>query len=142
MKFVAVIFMCILSLAAACSAQKTLKVDDVLGDWTGESKCENNDGFCHDEVVLYHFTRVGTETKKVHLVAEKLISGKWDVMYEHDIAFDGPKGTLSDEFPIPRTGGHGVVTYTIASDKMDGVMMIYPENKVGRRMHVERKKNR
>ena len=140
MKYLLLSIVMMLGLTLAACAQK-LKVDDVAGDWTGESKCQGSNTFCHDETVLYHFTRIKDENAKMHLAADKLVAGKWELMGEFDLAIDAAKSTLTTEFPIPRTGGKGVITFTVAEDKMDGVMMIYPENEVGRKIHVERRKN-
>lgn len=130
----------ILGLGITGLAQK-LTPDSVIGDWTGESKCQGSNTFCRDEVVLYHFTRIGDKAEKVHLAADKLVTGKWELMSEMDFTIDPRERTLTTEFPIPRTGGRGTLTLTVVGDKMDGVMMIYPENEIGRKIHVDRKKN-
>lgn len=124
---------------AACGQKLT--ANDVIGEWTGDSKCRGNNQFCHDETVLYHFTAINSDAAKVHLAADKLVAGKWELMGEFDLMIDGDKHTLTTEFPIPRTGGKGVITFTVAGDKMDGKMMIYPENELGREIHVTRKKD-
>jgi hypothetical protein len=140
MKYILFAIVTICGLAVWACAQN-LKADDVVGDWTGDSKCQGTNTFCHDEVVLYRFTSIKTDAAKVHLAADKLVAGKWQLMGEMDFAIDAAKNTLTTEFPIPRTGGKGVLTFAVTGGTMDGVMMIYPENEVGRRIHVERKKN-
>ena len=138
MRYVLLATFGILALTLTACAQK-LSVTDVAGDWTGESKCQGSNRFCHDEVVLYHFTPIKGDDKKIHLAADKLVGGKWELMGEMDFAIDAAASTLTTEFPIPRTGGKGVLTFKVRGHKMDGVMMIYPENEVGRKIHVERK---
>src|SRR4051812_3301008 len=142
-------FLCLFlfSLTVACSAQKqtvepaqTLSAKDVIGDWFGESKCTGNNPSCHDEVVRYRFSEVKDDSKKVHLAADKQVNGEWDLMGEFDFAIDPAKSTLTAEFTIPRTGGRGVWSFTVAGDKIDGTLTVYPENEIGRRVHVERKK--
>jgi hypothetical protein len=150
MRSIIFVFICFLSLTTACSAQKQdkvpdqnqkqLKAEDVLGDWQGESKCTGSNPYCHDEVVLYHFTAVKDDASKVHLAADKLVNGKWELMGEFDFTIDAAKSTLTAEFNIPRTGGRGVWSFTVAGDKIVGTLTAYPENEVGRKVHVERKK--
>ena len=123
----------------ACGQKLT--VNEVVGEWTGDSICRGSNKSCHDETVLYHFTAIKGDAAKVHLAADKLVAGKWELMGEFDLTIDGDKHTLMTEFPIPRTGGKGVITFTLAGDKMDGRMMIYPENELGREIHVTRKKD-
>jgi len=76
----------------------------------------------------------------VHLAADKQVNGEWDPMGEFDFTIDAAKSTLTAEFTIPRTGGRGVWSFTVAGDKIDGTLTAYPENEVGRKVHVERKK--
>ena len=140
MKYLLLSTLFVLGLTLAGCAQK-LKADDVIGDWTGESKCQGSNTFCHDEIVLYHFSRIKGEDIKVHLAADKMVAGKWELMGENDLMIDAAKSTLTAEFPIPRTGGKGVVVFTVAGDKIDGIMTTYPENEIGRKIHVERKKS-
>jgi hypothetical protein len=140
MRTFCICFALLIALTASCSAQKPLQASDVVGESTGESKCVGNNSFCHDEVVLYHVSAIKDDANKVHLAADKLVNSKWESMGDMDFTIDAAKATLTTEFPIPRTGGHGVLVFTVNGDKMDGVMTVFPENEVGRRMHVERKK--
>jgi len=140
--------LCLLSLTAACSAQKQpnasaqeqLSGKDLVGDWVGESKCAGSNPSCHDEVVRYRFSAIKGEDNKVHLAADKQVNGEWDAMGEFDFTIDSAKRTLTAEFTIPRTGGRGVWSFTVAGDKIDGTLTVYPEYEVGRNVHVERKK--
>jgi hypothetical protein len=120
---------------------QSLTVDDVVGEWTGDSTCRGSNKSCHDETVLYHFSAIKGDAGKVHLAADKLVGGKWELMGEMDLKIDRYHRTLSTEFPIPRTGGKGILIFYFKGDKMDGDMMIYPENELGREIHVTRKKD-
>lgn len=140
MRSFVILSLCLLTFTAACSAQKQLRAEDLVGDWRGDSKCQGNNPYCKDEVALYHFSEIEDQPTKVHLVADKLVNGKWEFMGQFDLDIDAANSTLRTEFPIPRTGGKGVLTFRVAGDKMDGIMMIYPENEVGRKIHVERNK--
>lgn len=124
--------------APAACGQRRSPMDEILGDWNGESKCVGSNTFCHDEIVVYHLTRSRKDATKVNLSADKVVNGKPEFMGEFDMTFDADKMTLTCEFTIPRTGGKGVFLFTIIGDKMDGTLTVFPENEIGRRMHAER----
>jgi hypothetical protein len=144
------LFLCFVLLTAACAAQKQppaaendqkqLRVEDVVGDWQGESKCVGHNPSCHDETSLYHFSALEDQPNKVHLAGDKLVNGKWELMGTFELDLDPVNATMTAEFPIPRTGGKGVLTFKVAGDKMDGVMTVYPENEIARKIHLERQK--
>lgn len=148
MRSIIFLLICVSFFTATCSAQKQqsmpaqngLSAKDLVGDWTGESKCTGNNPSCHDEVVRYRFSPIQGEDKKVHLAADKQVNGEWELMGEFDFTIDSAKNTLTAEFTIPRTDGRGVWSFTVAGDKIDGTLTMYPENEIGRRVHVERKK--
>src|SRR5258706_11227401 len=77
--------------ASAACAQKKTPVDDILGDWTGESKCVGSNPYCHDEIVIYHLTRSKKDASKVNLSADKVVNGKPEFMGEFDMTFDADK---------------------------------------------------
>jgi hypothetical protein len=129
----------LLTCVQAC-AQNKRAGDEILGDWFGESKCTGNNPSCHDEVVIYHFTRATSEPSKIHLAADKVINGKPELMGEFDFVYDTEKKTLTTDFMIPRTGGKGVWLFNVNGDKIDGTLTVFPENEIGRRVKVERKK--
>ena len=115
--------------------------DSLFGDWTGESKCVGSNPYCHDEIVVYHLSRSKQDPAKINLSADKIVNGKPDFMGEFDMTFDSEKMTLTAEFTIKRTGGKGVWLFTIKGDKMDGTLTVFPENEIGRKVTVTRKKN-
>jgi hypothetical protein len=134
-----VCFLLLLTGIQAC-AQNKRAGDEILGDWFGESKCTGNNPSCHDEVVIYHFTRSKSEPAKLHLAADKMVNGKPELMGEFDFVYDAAKKTLATEFTIPRTGGKGVWLFNVDGDKIEGTLTVLPENEIGRRVKVERKK--
>ena len=134
-------FAAILFVFSGCASPQTQgSIEKVIGDWYGESKCTGNNPSCHDEVVVYHISRIEKEPSKVHLSADKIIDGKPEFMGEFDFVFDEKKNTLTAEFKIPRTGGTGVWLFKIDGDKIEGTLTILPENEVGRVVKVARKK--
>lgn len=139
-KIIGFIFATLFIAVIQANAQKNSAGDEIVGDWFGESKCTGNNPYCHDEVVLYHFTRSNTDPSKIHLAADKIVNGKPEAMGELDLSYDVGKHTLTGEFPIPRTGGRGVWLFKIDGDKIDGTLTVLPENEIGRKVKVARKK--
>jgi hypothetical protein len=134
-------FVGILFVFSGCASPQTQSsIEKLIGDWYGESKCVGKNPSCHDEVVVYHISRIEKEPAKIHLSADKIINGKPEFMGEFDFVFDEKKNTLTADFNIPRTGGTGVWLFTVNGDKIDGTLTILPENEVGRVVKVERKK--
>ncbi len=129
-----------MSALTACAQKQT--AESLYGDWTGESKCVGSNPYCHDEIVVYHLTRSKADPAKINLAADKIVDGKPDPMGEFDMTFDAEKMTLTSEFTIKRTGGKGVWLFTVRGDKMDGTLTVFPENEVGRKIHVERKNDK
>ena len=136
----AVLLSLILTFSLSACGQKKAAMDDLFGDWTGESKCVGSNPSCHDEIVVYHLTRSKADTAKINLSADKIVDGKPDNMGDFDMTFDAEKMTLTAEFTIKRTGGKGVWLFKIDGDKMDGTLTDFPENEIGRKVSVMRKK--
>lgn len=113
--------------------------DRLFGEWTGDSKCVGTNPYCHDEIVVYRFSASRAAPAEVAWAAYKVVDKKLDFMGDLEMSFDREKRTLSGDFRIPRTGGRGVWSLNIKGDEMDGTLTIYPENEVGRKIHVTRK---
>ncbi len=125
----------------ACAQKKQVTSESLYGDWTGESKCVGSNPYCHDEIVVYHLKKSTADASKINLTADKIVNGKPEPMGEFDMTFDPEKMTLSAEFTIPRTGGKGVWLFKVDGDKMDGTLTVFPENEVGRKISVSRKRS-
>lgn len=138
---VSMICLCILLLSASGFAQKKASIDDLVGDWTGTSKCVSGDPNCHDEIVVYHVTKSKKDPSKANISADKIVNGKPDNMGEFDLIFDADKMTLTADMPFARTGGHGIWLFKIDRERMDGTLTVFPGEVLFRRIHVERKKN-
>lgn len=133
------LFVSVLMLSLCAVAQKST-AESLYGDWTGESKCVGSNPSCHDEIVVYHLSKSKNDPTKINLSADKIVNGKPDFMGEFDMTFDAEKMTLTAEFMIKRTGGKGVWLFHVDGDKMDGTLTVFPENEVGRKVSVTRKK--
>jgi len=107
----------------------------VLGDWIGESICVGgNNPNCHDEQVIYHFSRSKTDPQKLTLAADKIVNGKPEPMGELEFTYDSAKQTLAGEFQNARY--HGLWEFTIKENTMWGTLTMLPERTVVRNVRV------
>jgi GNAT superfamily N-acetyltransferase len=89
------------ALAAALPARAADAAGDrILGEWRGTSTCTNRElaPACKDETVRYVFTRREGTANGYHQVAEKLVSGSFEVMGEMDFDYSEADGTWSHTF--------------------------------------------
>ena len=102
-----VAFASLLFLAAPTSglAQSTaMPAHAILGEWRGTSLCTNLQlaPACKDEDVRYVFTQAQGKANAVHLLAEKLVSGQYQPMYEIDLEYVDSDREWRYDFQTPR----------------------------------------
>jgi hypothetical protein len=70
-------------------AQHTAPPSEILGEWRGQSVCTNLTlaPACKDETIRYVFTAAKDSPNRFHLVAEKLVDGKFEPMGEFDLDY-------------------------------------------------------
>lgn len=94
--------LCIAALAAAAGvgAAETMDAHAIEGRWAGTSLCTNLAvaPHCKDESVRYTFAPGGNSAEPTHLVAEKIVAGKYEVMYEMDFLFDAASASWRHDF--------------------------------------------
>lgn len=138
--FAAVIF---ISLFAAGGGRAQTTTNDaaakIYGDWTGDSICVDKQKFpaCKDEKVVYHFSKSKEDAGKIHLVADKIVGGANELMYELDFTFDAAKNTISGEFNV--NGNHGIWEYKIDGGTMEGTLKMLPDKTLVRQIKVKKK---
>jgi len=78
------------SCAGSASAADPSAQAAIEGRWAGTSTCTdlNVAPHCHDELVRYTFAPGPSRTNPIHLVAEKIVAGRYEVMYEMDFRYD------------------------------------------------------
>ena len=61
----------------------------LIGEWRGESTCTNLvlAPACKDETIRYVFSAVRAAPARLHLVADKLVGGKFEPMGEFDVDY-------------------------------------------------------
>jgi hypothetical protein len=125
----------VLMLLAAGLAQAAPRRGEILGRWTGASRCTSiagNEG-CHDEKVVYDFIESPGSADKVLLRAAKMVNGRPEPMGELEFAYDEAARWWASEFVAPRA--HGLWTFVVTGRKLTGVLYLLPGREIAR--HVE-----
>jgi hypothetical protein len=111
-------------------------VRSIVGTWTGTSTCVGNRPACKNETVVYRIIPVDGHPHQVRLLADKIIEGKRVAMGALVFEVNEPEGTLRGEFQRGQT--HGVWSFTVAGDAMNGTLLLLPDGTVGRDVKVRR----
>ena len=86
------------ALGALAASRPAISPDRrILGEWRGTSVCTNRalSPACKDESTRYVFTGPVAGTNRIHLVADKLVSGAFGTMGEMDVDFSESTGVWS-----------------------------------------------
>jgi hypothetical protein len=133
------LFMLMLAVAASCTSVFA-QADDasgVAGTWTGESICTDpNRPACKNEMVVYRVAPVEGKPKLFAMYADKIINGERVPMYKLEFTYDAQKKTLTCEFFKGQT--HGIWSYTLSGDEMEGTLIVLPGKQLGRKVKVHR----
>lgn len=84
----------------AVQASPVQSGNGIIGVWIGESICVNLAiaPHCKNEKIRYSFKAGANTVEPTHLVAEKFVSGRYEVMYEMDFAIDPKSKTWFHDF--------------------------------------------
>lgn len=140
MKTVLPAFLLFLISAVSSCAQdtKTYTLEDLIGDWRGESICVNKEKFpaCKDEKVVYHIKKTD-KADTVTIAANKIVNGAEEEMGEIDFVFDKEKQTLKGEFQNQRY--HGSFEFEVKDGVISGHLFDLPARTIVRDISVKKK---
>jgi hypothetical protein len=105
------------------------QISDLVGDWTGTSLCQVKPSPCHDENVVFRFSK--PHENKITVQADKIIDGKPVTMGAGEWTYDKSTGTLT--WQIPR----GDWKLIVNDATMDGTLIV-PDNVVFRKIHLKK----
>jgi hypothetical protein len=110
---------------------------ELVGRWRGTSVCTKADwnSACHDETVVYECSQ-GAAPGQVLLRAFKIVQGKPEFMGDLTFSWDDRLRAWVASFANERV--HLRVTLEPKGDTLEGRMVLLPEMRVGRQMHVTR----
>ena len=105
----------LLTLAQSLAA-KVANDDQTVGTWSGNSTCVERNGPCHDEVNVYHISKIAEKPNSFLVTGSKVVEGKEIVMGTGEWTYDAQKHTLSSEID------GRIFKLTIDGNKMEGTL--------------------
>lgn len=107
------------------------QISDLVGNWTGTSLCQVRPSACHDEDVVFRFSKPRGD--KITMQADKLVEGKAVTMGVSEWTYERATGTLTWEMP------RGTWKLVVDGDTINGTLIV-PENVVFRKVHLKKSK--
>jgi hypothetical protein len=109
----------------------------LIGTWRGTSLCTDRIAApaCRDETVVYEFT-AGSKPGTVQWIADKVVNGQRERMYELDLAYDTTEACWKAEFSSPRV--RGVWRLTVDGARLAGTGHLLPGNQMVRKIAVRK----
>lgn len=123
--------------ALTCKAQKTDSAG-IAGIWKGTSLCQVKNSPCHDETVVYYFTKKVNEENKYSLQANKVVNRKVEDMGILEFLYDKARQTLTCNM-TSRQGRTGVWLFNIDGNKIHGTLTV-EDNVLYRLIEVQKSK--
>ncbi len=106
----------------SCQAQKNA-TDPVEGVWKGTSLCQVKNSPCHDENVVFHFSRSSKGENGYTVQANKMVNGEEENMGVLEFVYDPAKHTLTCEM-AGRNGRPGVWLFKLDGEKIHGTLTL------------------
>jgi hypothetical protein len=107
-----------------CSSQpaKTNTEDSITGTWKGTSLCQVKNSPCHDETVVYHFSKGKTDCWYI-LQANKIVNGAEEEMGALDFQYDKTAQTLTCTM-VNQKKQPGVWKFFIRNNHISGTLVV------------------
>ncbi|HEY6968238.1 MAG TPA: hypothetical protein VJA94_03465 [Candidatus Angelobacter sp.] len=106
----------VLTQAQSPAAKPANDDQQIAGTWRGNSTCIVKDSPCHDEVNVYHISRIAEKPNSFMVSGSKVVDGNEIVMGSGEWTYDAQKHNLSWE-----TAGR-TFKFTVKGDKMEGTL--------------------
>jgi hypothetical protein len=108
-----IVILCVLFVPFIASAQSSF----LPGTWKGTSICQVKNSPCHDEIAVYHISKL--DSLHYRMVMNKMVNNKEEDMGVTDYTWDPLKQTLISE----DTARHAIWTFTLKDKKMHGTLV-------------------
>ena len=114
----------------------------ILGEWRGESLCKNLvlAPACKDETIRYVFTAVKDSPNTFHVVAEKLVNGRFESMGEFDLDYSSTAHAWQYDFET-RDRMKLRWEYTIEDSVLAGALLVRDSGERLRKVTASRPKS-
>lgn len=102
------------------SAQDKAKTDPIAGTWRGSSLCQVKDSPCHDEIAVYHASKLTATTYQFQM--NKMVNGKEEEMGPLVFTWNDTLKTLTAINHSRRGDGHW--TFQLKGNTMHGTLTV------------------
>jgi|SRR5579859_489684 len=102
---------------------------NIGGVWRGHSECVVKNSPCHDEVNVYHFSKMDGRPNAFSVTASKVVNGQEVVMGTSEWKYDEKKQVVECEKPS--------IQLKISGDKMEGALKL-DDGTVYRRVYLKK----
>src|SRR5262249_34496482 len=126
---------------AACAPAKQIRFagasvnvqdeSDLVGDWSGESICQDKNPSCHDEKNVYHISK-SEKPGILTISADKIVNGKAVNMGSIDFKYDKENKTLISE------SDRAVWRFVVKDRTMEGTLNLMPGKRLFRRITLKK----
>jgi len=106
----------VLTQAQSPTAKPANGDQQIAGIWRGNSTCVVKDSPCHDEVNVYHISKIAEKPNSFMVTGSKVVDGNEIVMGNGEWTYDAQKHTMSWE-----TAGR-IFKLTLKGEKMEGTL--------------------
>jgi len=100
--------------------QGNMKADPVAGTWKGSSLCQDRNSPCHDEIAVYHATRLTPTSYRFQM--NKMVNGKEEEMGPLVFTWNDTLKTLTAINKSAR--GTGKWNFRLDGNKMHGTLTV------------------
>jgi len=104
---------------------------DLLGDWSGESICQDRASACHDEKNVYHISK-SKKPGVLTVSADRIVDGKAVNMGDIEFRYNRDNKTLTSE------SDRAVWKFVVNGKTMEGTLTLMPDKKVFRRVTLKK----
>ena len=104
---------------------------DLLGNWSGESICQDKNSPCRDEKNVYHISR-SEKPGILTISADKIVDGQAINMGTIDFKYDKENKTLTSE------SDRAVWKFLVKDRTMEGTLTLMPGKKLYRRITLKK----
>jgi hypothetical protein len=101
----------------ASQTKKTLELAELVGDWSGRSRCQVKPSARHDEDVVYHLSHPHED--RITIKADKIVDGKPIPRGGGDWIYHKSSGALTWDAP------RGQRKLVVVGDDMDGTLAVH-----------------
>ena len=126
----------VLLIASVQFAFSQAKGGEPAGKWKGTSLCQVKNSPCHDEIVVYHISRAGTDSTYT-VQANKIVNGVEEDMGTLNAVYDKTKKVFTIHYEN-KGGQKSLWEFHINGNEMNGRLVLEKDNTLYRLIELKK----